>query len=228
MDMGKLLVCDSGSLISLTTACITELLYFFKEKYHLSFVMPPAVEEETVLYPLRKRIKEYMFSAIKIKDAINDGVITVMNTDTLARDRDGVMAAANNLFYAQGRPLNLIQKGESEVLALAHEIGADSILLDERTTRMLIEAPFVLKKHMEEEFHVNVMMNKGNLDRFSNYSKGITTFRSSEVVILGYETGYFNRYQGQEKDALEAALYRVRFAGCSIRFDEVSRYLRTL
>ena len=49
----KYIVCDAGAFISFTSSCLTDILYFFKDKYGLHFVMPPAVEEEAVGYPLR-------------------------------------------------------------------------------------------------------------------------------------------------------------------------------
>ena len=42
----KYVICDSGSLITLTSACSTELLYFFKTKFNVNFVIPSDVEEE--------------------------------------------------------------------------------------------------------------------------------------------------------------------------------------
>ncbi|MEM2908831.1 MAG: hypothetical protein QW590_00755 [Candidatus Bilamarchaeaceae archaeon] len=224
--MQKTIVCDSGALISLTTSCLTEILYIFKKKYNVSFIIPPAVEEETVLYPMRRRIKEFLFSAVKIKDAINDGVITVMTTERLKQNTERLIKLANNMFYAQGKSINLLHTGETEVLALAGEIGTETILVDERTTRLLLETPFRLKEHMEEEFGVNIMINRNSFEEFSKYVAGLDAIRSSELAMLAYEIGYFNKYQGMEKEAAEAALYKIRFAGCSIRFDEIATYLK--
>ncbi len=222
----KYVVCDSGSIISLTSSCLTDLLYFFHEKYHLHFVIPPAVEEEAVSYPFRKKIKKYLYSAIKIKDAINDGVVEIIGAENIDKERERLMHAVNNIFYARGKPIKLIQPGETEMLVLAKEIGTENVLLDERTMRMLIEAPFSLKEHMEQEFRVNLMVNKSNLSSLSDYTADVSVFRSSELLMLGYENGFFDKFQNMEKEALEAALYRIKFSGCSIRFDEISNYLR--
>lgn len=222
----KYMVCDAGSLISLTGSCLTEMLYFFKEKYDINFVMPPAVEEEAVSYPLRKNIKKYLFSAIKIKDAINDGVIEILSPENIDKERERLMQATNNIFYAKGKPIRLIHPGETEMLVLAKEIGTQNILLDERTMRLLVEAPFSLKDHMEKEFGVNLMINKSNLSSLSDYTSDVNAFRSSELVMLAYENGFFKKFQTLERQALEAALYRIKFSGCSIRFDEISKYLR--
>ena len=221
----RYVVCDSGSLISLTSTCMLELLYFFNKKFNVNFVIPPGVEEEAVLYPMRRKIKKYLYSAIRIKDAINDGIVEVMELDDKEK-RDKILYVANNIFYARGKPIRLIHLGETEMIVLANEIGCESLLLDERTTRMLIEAPFVLKKHMEDEFGVNLMLNKEHLKEISDYTLNMNAFRSSELVMLAYENGFFKGFEKMEKDAMEAALYNVKFAGCSLRFDEITKYLR--
>lgn len=222
----KYVICDAGSLISFTSTCLTNLLYFFHEKYNIHFVIPPAVEEEAVSYPLRKGIKKYMYSALIIKDAVDDGIIEVIGAENIDKEREKLMYAANNIFYARGKPIRLIQPGETEMLVLARETGSENVLLDERTMRMLIEAPFSLKEHMEREFGVNLMINKKNLSGLSDYTNGVTVLRSSELVMLAYENGFFKNFQKMQKQAMEAALYRIKFSGCSIGFDEISKYLR--
>ncbi|MEM4165841.1 MAG: hypothetical protein QW153_03055 [Candidatus Bilamarchaeaceae archaeon] len=222
----RYVVCDSGSLITLTASCASDLLYFYKNKFDITFVIPPSVEEEVVLYPLRKGIKKYMQSALKIKKAIEDKVIVIMRVDELMHVRDHLLNVGNNLFYARGKPLHLVDVGETEMIALAKEIDAESIVLDERTTRMLIEAPFRLKEHMEDELKVNIMVNKTNMEDFSKYTRGLNAFRSSELLILGYENGFFSKYGDLEKEMLEATLYSFRFNGCSISFDEILSYVR--
>lgn len=220
------IICDSGALISLTSVCLPDVLYFFKEKFNFEFIIPPGVEEETVGYPLGKRIKKYMYSAIRIKEAINDGIIKVVQTETTESNRNRMLDLANNMFYARGEHIKLLDLGETEMIALAKELDVENVILDERTTRMLIESPFRLKDHMEEEFGVNIMVNRNNFNEFGKYVHGLNPFRSSELVMLAYENGYFKRFKNLEKDALEASLYSIRFAGCSIRFDEIAKYLR--
>jgi predicted nucleic acid-binding protein len=222
----KYVVCDSGSLITFTSSCSADLLYFFKEKFKIQFVIPPGVEEEVVLYPLRKAIKKYMQSALRLKRAIEDDVINVIEIDELADEREHLLNVGNNILYARGKPLHLVDIGETEMIVLAKEIGAETVILDERTTRMMIEAPFKLKEHLEEELGVNIMVNKANLAEFSKYSTGLSAFRSSELLILGYENGFLDKYGEHAKEMLEAALYAFRFSGCSISFNEITSYLR--
>lgn len=221
----KDILCDAGSFISLTSTCLDNVVYFFAEKYGVRFVIPASVEEEAVGYPLKKNLKKYLFSAIRIHDMLNDGI--VVKTEVEVKDSTRrIMEAANNLFFVRGRPMRIIHRGEAEMLATAKELDVKHILIDERTTRMLLEAPFRIKEHFEKEFHTHVMINKKNLVALSNELNGINAMRSSELLILGYEKGFFNRFQEMEKQALKAALYKVKYSGCSITFKEIDEYLR--
>jgi hypothetical protein len=222
--MAKDVLCDSGVLISLTAGCLDGILHFFAEKHDMRFVIPPSVEYESVTKPLRSDLKKHLFSAIRIKGAIEDGVVVVI--DAKVEDKaQRIMNSANNLFYVKGKPLRLIHLGESEMLALALELGIPNILIDERTTRMLIEAPFRLKEHLEKEFSVNVMVNKNSYRELVSKISPLKALRSSELVMLAYENGYFKNFEDLQKSALEAALYKMKFSGCSISFDEIKNYV---
>jgi hypothetical protein len=223
----KDILCDSGSFISLTTACLDRVLYFLTERFGVRFVVPPSVVQETVRRPLDSGLKTYYLSAIKIKNAIKDGVIVPVDAGVASR-KDRILSRANGIFFAKGRPLQLIHEGEAEMLALAGEIGVKDIMIDERTTRMLIEAPFSLKDHLSEEFGVNIMVDKKALTDFGSFTNGMSAMRSSELVVIAYENGFFDHFGELKRDALEAALYKVKFSGCSLRFDEIEEYMKTV
>ncbi|MCI0504146.1 hypothetical protein L0Y65_05560 [Candidatus Micrarchaeota archaeon] len=222
--MTRDVLCDSGVLISLTAGCLDNILYFFADHYNVRFVIPPSVEYETVTRPLYNGLRKHLFSAIRIKDAIADGVVEVVDAKVEDEGRR-IMNAANSMFYMKGKPIRLVQYGESEMLALALALGVDNILIDERTTRMLIEAPFQLKAHLESEFQVNVMVNKASFRELSSRVSQLKVLRSSELVMLAYEHGYFKNFSNLQKEALEAALYKMKYSGCSISFDEIREYM---
>ncbi len=222
--MTRDVLCDSGVLISLTAGCLDNILYHFSEHHNVRFVIPPSVEYETVTRPLYNGLKKHLFSAIRIKDAIADGVIEVVDAKVEDEARK-VMHAANNMFYMKGQPIRLLQFGESEMLALASALGVEDIIVDERTTRMLIEAPFQLKAHLESEFQVNVMVNKNSFRELSSRISKLNVLRSSELVVLAYENGYFKNFSNLQREALEAALYKMKYSGCSISFDEIKGYI---
>ena len=124
--------------------------------------------------------------------------------------------------------MTLIHDGEAEVIALGAATGIRNILIDERTTRMLIESPILLKRHMESEFRRPVKVDVNNLRIFRDSTKRMDLFRSSELVVIAYERGYFNGYKKAKKDALKAALNAIKFSGCSLSFREVNAFMRSL
>jgi len=225
--MTKDILCDSGVLISLTAGCLDNVLHFFAEKNNMRFVIPPSVEYETVTRPMSSNLRKHLFSAIRIKDAIHDGIVVVVDAK-VEDEANRMMNSANNLFYIKGKPFRLIQFGESEMLALALELGIENILIDERTTRMLIEAPFKLKEHLEEEFQINVMVNKNSFRDLTSKISQLKVIRSSELIMLAYEQGYFKNFENMQKDALAAALFKMKYSGCSISYDEINSYLSTV
>jgi hypothetical protein len=222
--MTRDILCDSGALISLTSACLDQLLYYFAEKNNVKFIIPPSVESESIQRPMKNSLKKYLFSAIRLKNAVDDGVVVVVDAKVEAKARR-IMNLANNVFFIKGKPLKLIQLGESEMLALAKELGIEYILIDERTTRMFMEAPQRLKKHLEDEFKINVMVNKKNYKELLSEISPLKALRSSELVMLAYEQGFFKHYNDLERDAIQAALYKIKYSGCSLGFDEIHEYL---
>ena len=221
----KEILCDSGSFISLTGTCLDSVLRFLSERFSTHFIIPPWVEYEMVEKPLEKGMRQYSFSAIKIKELIKDGVILKVNAD-VASDAERILSSANHMLFAKGKPITLIQSGEAQMLALARRLDVSTILIDERTTRMLIEAPYRMKDHVAEELGVNVMVDKRSLGDFSSFTKGMSAIRSCELVMVAYENGFFDHFGALKIEALEAALYKLRFSGCSIRFDEIEEYMR--
>jgi len=216
------IACDSSALISLTDSCFLQVLYELKEESCGSFVITPRVRYESIEHPMK--IREYAMAALRLLKAEGDGVIETMRAN-VAEETEEFLRLSNNLFVLKGRPLKLVQSGEAEVLALAKELGLENILIDERTTRMLAEAPLDLKAHMEKEFGEEIEVNGKNLERLEEYTRGISAFRSSELVALAFEKGFFRKYGEMEREALEAALYAVKFAGCGVSFAEIDEFM---
>lgn len=223
-------LCDSSSLISLTYAGMDDLLYKMHEQQKVRFLVPHSVVYESVDNPFKRDIKQYFYSAYRIKQAISDGVLVQVTPDqALLQATERVLKAANETFFVRGKPFNLVHRGEAEVLASARELGVNLMLMDERTLRILVEAPFRLKQHLEEEFHVSVFVNKTNMQKLSDIVNGVRIIRSSELAILGYENGYFKGFdQNIRKSVLEAALFKLKFSGCAVSFDEIRELMKSV
>ncbi|MFA5930439.1 MAG: hypothetical protein WC861_06165 [Candidatus Micrarchaeia archaeon] len=238
---GQSIVCDSSSLISLTDSCFVHAIYFLKKKFGGKFIIPPSVERECVEQPMH--IRNYALHAIRLKRAIAENMIDVVEAkgqpeaapkgkmalaDKGATDRgaEEIRFIANNIFSAEGTPLKLLHAGEADVLALALELGVDNILMDERTTRMLVEDPEALRQHLESELGRQIGINDEKMSAFSRATRRLRFFRSTELLLLAYEKGYFADYGELEREAVEASLYKLKYSGCAIGFGEIGEYAR--
>lgn len=221
---GSYVICDSSSLISLTSSCLENLMYFFKDNFGTRFIMPKSVEHESVERPLSFKTKVHWFSALRIKDMINDGTMEIVS-DGLKDETRELLQLGNKIFYARGKPVNILHLGETEMLALANKLNVDAVLMDERTTRVLVEEPLVLRDHLQEEFGTNIMVNKKALSDFSSKMREVSVMRSTELLYVAYEHGFLGNFEGIEAEAAEAALYKLKYSGCAISFRELEGYL---
>ncbi len=218
--MEKMLVCDSSALISLADSCLLSVLKFFNKR-GVEFLISPSVYEESVAHPLSMAMKAYQWSALNIRRLVDEDAITLVKGDTIEMASE-IMEAANHMFFARGKPIHLVDLGEAEMIALAYSLREAHLLMDERTTRMLIESPFRLKEHLEKELRVNIMINREAYATFASFTKGMEVYRSADLVFVAYKKGYF-RYRPRE--SLEAALYKLKYSGCSISFSEIEELL---
>ena len=220
-------LCDASSLISLTGSCLDNLLPFFQEKFGIRFLIPKSIEYEAVTRPLSFKSKVHNFSALRIKDMIHDSVIEVVS-ENAEEETKSLMKLGNNIFYARGRPVRLMHMGETEMLVLANRLQVSSLLMDERTTRILVEDPISMKKHLQQEFRANIMVNKKHLMDFSSKVKNLDVIRSTELLYLAYENGFLRHFNDIEKQAAEAALYNLKYAGCAVSFNELKQYAKLM
>ncbi len=224
--MRKELLCDSSALISLTDSCLLDVVYLFTEKYSIDFIIPPSVEIEMVKRPLSIKMKAYQLSAMRLNEAIKRHVLVKVNADTGQEGRR-ILELANKIFFSAGKPIHLIDLGEAEMIALAHKLRINTLFMDERTTRMLIEAPFQLKDHLEKELKVSVMINEENYQFFTDYTSDMNVVRSVDLVALAYNEGYFDEKFGSDSfKAFSASLYKLKYSGCAVSFEDIENYLR--
>ena len=219
----RYVLCDASSLISLTGSCLEGTIRFFHDNFGVRFLIPQSVEHEAITRPLSIEAKIHRFSALRIQNLINDGALEIV-PETLKEETKELMELGNSIFYARGTPIRIVQTGETEMIALAKSLQIGSLLMDERTTRFLVEDPLLLHKHLEKEFRANIMVNKSSLSKFSAFSRGLEVIRSTELTYLAYEKGFFDNFEGMESSAAEAALYTLKYAGCAVTFRELKEY----
>lgn len=216
------ILCDASSLITLTDAGLLGALIMTRQRMRNGLYITATVEDEAINYPMKK--KEYAFSAVRLKRALDTGVfkIATANSETT----NYILETANSVFSIHGRPFHLVHAGEAEMLAAAIDSGIPNILMDERTTRTLLESPSDLRAHLTREFRTSVGVNNAALAEFQGLVGGMSIIRSSEVVAIAYEKRYFKKFKNLEKKAFESALYAIKFKGCAISFEEINEMLR--
>ncbi|MEM2963370.1 MAG: hypothetical protein QXW70_03735 [Candidatus Anstonellales archaeon] len=219
------IVCDSSSIISLTDSCLVNVLYFLADMFDGKFIISKGVENECVRRPMG--MKSHALGALIIRKAISDGILFVYEESVKESGKE-IMDLANHSFFIDGRPLHLVDEGEAETLALAQRIGSSTLLMDERTTRILYEEPMRLARHLEDEFRKKVRVDYRRLYKFLRRVGKINFIRSTELVAVAYEKGFFSSFGKMEKVALESSLYALKFSGASTGFEEIKSYVEKL
>jgi len=148
------IVLDSSSLISLSETCLIKTIAGLK-KTGIEFIIPKSVEFETVTRPME--IKRFELNAERIEKAINEGWITVGELGIEGRDiARRIDFLANNSFYYQNKPIQIMHSGETGTLALLKSENVDALVIDERTSRMLIENPEKLRAVMQRRKGIKI------------------------------------------------------------------------
>ncbi len=214
-----MIVADSSAIISLATNCLSPALALLNTKIFVT----PTVYNEVVVNPMNS--KRYALESLRIKKLFSEHAIEIKEPDDEVTRT--ILNCCNSVFESRHVPLNVIHRGEAEVMALAKEIKADAILVDERTTRLFIEDPVQLKGVLTGRINREIHVNNSQLKKLSILLPDVPILRSAEVAAVAYERGILDKYLYPEKNkVLEAVLYSLKFSGCSISWDEIKDYLR--
>lgn len=213
----KYLIFDSGPLINFAMNGSLHILEKLKKEFDGEFLITKEVKQEIIDTPLT--IKRFELEALQLKSIYDKGIIkladlTPQQVDELRKKRDEIMNTANTTFKTKKRYIHLIDKGESAVLALSNILNSPYIVIDERTTRILCENPENLKKLLEKKLHTTITANKKNYPYFKNYK----IIRSTELAYIAYKKALFDI---KDSKILEAALYALKYRGCSISEAEI-------
>ena len=217
----KVLIFDSGSLISLSINGLLEELKKLKKIFNGEFIITKEVKKEVVDNPIK--IKMYELEALKIQNLIDEGCLNMPNKIGIT-DKEitnlmfKLMNFANTMFIGNRNEIQLIQQGETSCLALSKILNEKKIknvlVVDERTTRMLVEKPENLKELLEKKMHTNVKLKESNFKEFN----GFKIIRSTELIYVAYKKGLINL---RGKEVLDALLYALKFKGCAISSEEI-------
>jgi len=219
--MRKRLICDSGSLISMSMNCMLPIVVELSEL--ADFIITETVYDEIITNP--ERGGHHRMGPLQFRALIENSVLKVEKADSEEVDR--ILDISNSIYYARHNRLTIIQKGEAEALALAND--GDTLLVDERTLRFLIECPSDLTGLLQHRMHKGITMDKKRRDIFQKYCQGVSIIRSSELVAVAYEKGILEKYfSGERRSLLEACLWALKNKGCSLSVKDIEDYLRMI
>lgn len=224
-------ICDASSIIALAEVCLLEIVTAFSDS-GVKFYVPVGVRKEIVDTPIST--KSFRLEAIRIDSLIKRGEISVIDKEEVAaraREEGGkVMALANSIFSCNGNPIHLIDYGESDAIGLAITTGCRLLLVDEKTTRLLIEDPKALQESLELRMGKKISVSESKLKALSEALSGISAIRSAELVAVGYSNGFLKKvcFNERGRDLLFGALVAVKENGCSITEKEIEDYLNLL
>jgi predicted nucleic acid-binding protein len=158
---------------------------------------------------------------------VKDGWIEVAErTQEMEEESVLIKDMANSIFFIGQKPVEIIQKGEVETLALAKVVKAPVAAIDERTTRLLIENPPNLQKFMAYKHKERVRVDQQALLAFNEVLPNLQIVRSTELIALAYDKNLFPPELNQTPRDLEAALYAMKYSGCAISYQEIEAFLK--
>jgi len=226
----KALIFDTGPIISLTLNNLLWVLEPLKKQFKGDFFITSAVETELIKRPLAS--KKFKFEALQVLHYLDKGVIKIYENEHIKEKTLDLLDIANNSFQAYGHNINIVNFAEIEVLVAALELKANAVVIDERTTRALVENPMYMKKRLGKKLHTNITVNKKNVNLFTAFTKGIKVIRSSELATIAFELGFLDKYltkiENPKKTLLESILWGIKLNGCALSTDEINELSRLI
>ncbi len=216
----KYLIFDAGPIISLTMNGMLYVIEKLRKDFDGEFILTPQVKKEVVDRPMK--IKKYKLEAIQVRDMIERGVFKmsseIVQDKKLNEEVKRVLKVTGGVLRTvqTGEKIKIIHEGEVACLAFSNLCGVDNVIvIDERTTRMLTEAPQGLKEMMERKLHTPLKAELSLLDELKDFK----FIRSAELLFVAYKKGLIPIKKS--KDLLDALLYGVKFKGTAISSVEI-------
>ncbi len=223
----KSIVFDAGPVISFTANNLLDTLEGLQKKFAGDFLMPESVKGELVDKPLQ--IKRFEFEALQVQQQIECGTFRLVKNFETVQESERLSHLANSVYYIHGKPLTIVHFGEMSVLAAAKLYHSEAVIIDERTTRLLVEAPTHLAAHLKNKFKAKVRVNERALSELRKRLFGITVLRSAELAAAAFELGLLDKFVNKcrapnastKKILLDSVLWGIKLEGCAIAKDEI-------
>ena len=224
----KTLIFDAGPVISLTMNNLLWILTELKKKQDVEFYITKAVKNEIVDFPLTT--KKYKLEAIQVMELIDSGIIKIIDNDYIKNKTSEMLGIANGIFKAFDHYINILHYAEVSVISASNSIQSDAIVIDEKTTRLLVEEPAKLREILKKTLHTNIYTNVQNLNEFRKFASRVRIIRSVEVAAVAYELGILDKYitktSNSREQLLDAMLWGIKLKGCSVSENEINKILK--
>ena len=227
----KCLVFDSSTLISIATNNLLWVIERLKNIYDGEFYITPIVKNELINYPIST--KKFKLEAVQILSLISRGILKVYENPIIEEESKEIFYLTNNMISSEGKPIQLLQDGEIEAMIAASKLNADLFLIDERTTRVIMEDPKKLASLIGKKTQKSVTLNEDMVVRFSKKIKKIKIARSIELLLVAFDLGILDEYTSNikgfdnniKKELIDGLLWGLRLRGCSISQKEIDEVL---
>ncbi len=221
--MTKALIFDSGPVINFALNNILWLFSKLKKRYNGNFYVTRKVHEELIENPLKSQ--RFKFEALQILRYFNKKIFQVFPKKSFETQQK-LFDLFNSIYKIKGNYLQVVHSAEVEAIAAALEINADAIVIDERTTRLILENPKLMAKIFSKRLHSKITINFDNLKTLQSMTKGIKMIRSIELAVYAYEQGLLDQYlttsiKRPNRTLLDAVIWGLKLHGCSITMKEI-------
>lgn len=226
--MGKTIVFDTGSIISITMNNLIWLLEPLKERFKGDFCVSRNCKKELIDKPLST--KRFEFEALQTLQYFNLGVLEVVEDRKVYDLAQKIYDLTNNLIISKRGPVHIVSMADVEGLAATKVLEAKALVVDERTVRLLVEDISRIKKIMERRLRISVRIDEDNEKKLREILKGIRIIRSFEIVMIAYKIGLLDRYlpklPNAKKILLDAVLWGMKTDGCAVSEKEIRQIIK--
>ena len=160
----------------------------------------------------------------------NKNILNNYDSDEMQNKANELLQIANHTFKARGNWIKIVHRSEMEAIACALVTDSETLVVDERTTRVLVESPDLLKRQLERKLHTGIEVNEEKFNLLKEELKNLNVIRSFELVTIAFELGLLNMFTLEEQEkivpnirsaVLEGVLWGVKLNGCSVKREEI-------
>ncbi len=224
----KTLFFDAGPIISLTTNNLLWVLRDLKLSFKGNFCFVPAVKQEVIDKPFTS--KQFKFESLQVQRLLREKVFTVISSQEIVSLAEELSDLANNCFLSKGTYLQIVHSGEMQTVAAALLSDSSAVVIDERTTRVLMEDPGSLAGILEHKLQTKIETDANSINEFIRRTKDLKVLRSVEIIVFAYEKGLLDRFlplsKDPSKDLLTAVLWGLKLHGCAISEREIEEIVK--